>query len=420
MPDLRTIEGVELARVGTYQLSTGPMTFTREHLASAVEHAEAAPQAPRVKLGHVDPRFDGEPALGVVRNVRLNEDGDVLVGDLEGIPAWLADSMPTAYPGRSIEAAVRGDGMRLTALSLLGVTPPGIDTLADLELALAAAAAAGEPADVVAEPERLVRFVQAAHVSAGDVERAWRAAKGPDTDWWIREVYLDPVELIVSRWDDDALWRVPVDTAGDNITFGDPERVVVQYVAASEHRAPAATFNRPEGPEHMEASSMDPKKLRSDLGLPEDATDEQVTARITELSARPTTAQVAEQVAAAKAPEGVALVDEAELANLKAAAQVGVDLKREIEEQTDDRILAAAAKEGRFAPARLEHYRKALKEDREGTRHLLTASPEDGGLAPGLVPVGEVGVAASADAAAGGEWDAVYRSLGGNTTSQEA
>jgi hypothetical protein len=55
---------------------------------------------PRVKLGHDDPRFnsaaelahmwdptwDGEPAFGRAVNLRLTEDGAVIVADLEGLP----------------------------------------------------------------------------------------------------------------------------------------------------------------------------------------------------------------------------------------------------------------------------------------------------------------------------------------------
>ena len=148
----KTIRGVELARVGTFSLSTGSHTFSRAQLLSAAANALRKP--PRLKIGHTDPRFDGEPALGLVRNVRLSDDGDVLLGDFADVPDWLADALPSRYPDRSIEATCKGDEMRLSGVALLGATSPGIDSLADLELALTAAAQPGAVA-VLASSTRM-------------------------------------------------------------------------------------------------------------------------------------------------------------------------------------------------------------------------------------------------------------------------
>lgn len=145
--DRRTRKGVELVRTGRYELSSGWHEFTRAELADIVAGC-ATGTAPRVKIGHLDPRFnrddeDGSPSLGTITNVRLDDGGDLLLGDLEGVPGWLDDALPHAYPGRSIEASVRDDGtVRLQALALLGQQAPAIDTIADLEVALAAAARA--------------------------------------------------------------------------------------------------------------------------------------------------------------------------------------------------------------------------------------------------------------------------------------
>jgi hypothetical protein len=62
-------------------------------------------------------------------------------------------------------------------------------------------------------------------------------------------------------------------------------------------------------------------------------------------------------------------------------------------------VFAKAMDEGRFAPSRREHYLQAWERDPEGTRHLLTAKAEDGGLAPNLVPVQARGTSPQADAA---------------------
>lgn len=162
--DLRTIAGVELVKVGRWQVSTGPWRVTPELLAAAVDaHRDGKLPAPVVKIGHDDERFDGEPALGRVVNLRLADAGRTLVGDFAGVPGWLAEIAASAFPRRSVEAVhdlELSDGTKyplvLTAVALLGVTRPGITTLADLRDLYGVAASAGTPV-------RLTEGVSQAH-----------------------------------------------------------------------------------------------------------------------------------------------------------------------------------------------------------------------------------------------------------------
>lgn len=55
--------------------------------------------------------------------------------------------------------------------------------------------------------------------------------------------------------------------------------------------------------------------------------------------------------------------------------------------EDNDRILTAAINDGRIPPARRTHWASLLASDPEGTRTLLTASEDKGGLAKGLVPL---------------------------------
>lgn len=134
------IPGVELVKTGTWHASTGTVTLTASDLESMVsESRDPAVDAAPVKLGHVDPRFDGEPALGWVRNLRLSSDGSTLIGDLMEVPASLADIIGSAYPRRSVEidwGLPKGAGGKrgavLTGLALLGVTPPAVKGLDDV------------------------------------------------------------------------------------------------------------------------------------------------------------------------------------------------------------------------------------------------------------------------------------------------
>lgn len=140
MPDvtsLGSIPNVELARTGSWALSTGQWTPTPADFAAAVAALNCpAVRPPRIRLGHTDPRFDGEPAIGSVANLRVEAGGHSLVGDLVGLPSWLPQVISAAYPDRSVEGVYDGTcavGHRhpfiLTGLALLGVTAPGVGTL---------------------------------------------------------------------------------------------------------------------------------------------------------------------------------------------------------------------------------------------------------------------------------------------------
>lgn len=133
-----SFQGVELAKTGTWSASTGEVTLTKADLASAVAAQHHLPDIP-LKFGHADPRFTGDPAVGVVRNLRTIDGGNTLVGDLEDIPAWLGDKLPQAYPQRSIEATANyssnGKQYRfvLTGLALLGESWPAVTDLPSLK-----------------------------------------------------------------------------------------------------------------------------------------------------------------------------------------------------------------------------------------------------------------------------------------------
>lgn len=152
-PPLVRIPRVELIHAGTWAISTGVWTATAEDLASAVAALDCpAVRRPGLKIGHSDARFtdptaDGDPLLGYVDNLTVTDDGLTLVGDFAGMPAWLAATddngqsvLSSAYPDRSIEGVHdyvcqigHTHPFVLTAVALLGVTPPGVGTLQSLQ-----------------------------------------------------------------------------------------------------------------------------------------------------------------------------------------------------------------------------------------------------------------------------------------------
>lgn len=456
--ELVTVPDVPLVTTGTYTLSTGPATFTEEDLRAAVAAlADPAVKVPRIKLGHLDPRFaaasegmlDGEPALGRVENLRVSEDGQTLLGDYL-VPAWLAADLATFYPARSIEGMQGWEsptGKRhdlvLTAVSLLGTEWPGVTTLEDLQELMSenGPAPAEQPvlASLPARPGRVAagldqdlvrrRFYDACE--AGDLDLpdgaiAW--------DLWVRSMRFDDGGTPYLKVDDEAngrLYRVDFTVSGSEVTFGEFVEVVEQDVPVAAGAAPArpagartlatwasredsrlvlATHNPQE-----EAPSMTDEQRRAlalRLGLAEDATEEAIFEAAAETPPPPDPAPDGEPapegepeperqpVAASRPPAGAVMIDAEELAALRAGAQTAVTLAERQATELRDRTIAAAMSEGRFPPSRREHYETAWAADPEGTRHLLTAPEADGGLAPNTIPVAARGAEPAGEAAA--------------------
>ncbi|WP_054246391.1 phage protease [Rhodococcus opacus] len=276
-PVLAHLANVELMHAGTWSASTGVHTFTADDFAFAVAALDCpAVRRPYLKLGHTDPRFDGEPACGWIDNLHTASEGRALVGDYVGMPGWLGSVdengysvLASAYPDRSIEgqwdfrcALGHTHPFVLTGVALLGVTPPAIGTLTSLQdvgalYGVAASSAhGGTPVSIQlkgsAMPNPKPRTV-AAGVTTEDVRRAYYDTAGWDV--WIEEMHLDPLQLIVIDDSDGSRSRIPitVDPDGDGtdgVTFGQAVPVVVRYedattAPAEEDPAVAASANSP-------------------------------------------------------------------------------------------------------------------------------------------------------------------------------
>jgi hypothetical protein len=256
VPALVTVAGVDILATGTWNLSTGPATFTTEDLAGAVE-AAACPSvgAPVLKLGHVDPRFDGEPAVGRVTNMALTASGNKITGDLSGLPGWLAADtgngsvLASAYPSRSIEGSwgfVCQQGHAhpfvITALALLGVARPGVGVLSSLPdvaelFGIAAADYPGTTWNLNVGGGPMAGLVMAAGITTEDVRRSYYES-GVGYAMWITEMQLSPPQLIVADESTSQVFRVPVTIKGSVVTFGDAVEVEVTYVDVAAASAP--------------------------------------------------------------------------------------------------------------------------------------------------------------------------------------
>lgn len=458
-----TIPDKPIVMVGMdFPVSTGTITVTEQDLLDAVAAQEdPAVKAPRLKLGHGEAgtlnaieNSGGMPSFGHIENMRYNPEDMTLYGDYVDVPAWLAKIMPAAYANRSFEGfhnakTVTGKSWQLliTAVSLLGVSWPGISTLPDL---MAAFSPEGP------EGVTVTAGVIEAQADVDDVRRTFydTVATGDRYWWWIRAMLIDPNELIVDN-DDGALYRLTYTIADDGeVSFGEPQAVKIVYqdvpakTAASiaaqgmiaergkkaiaaryDNRAASRTNATQEG-----VTDMDPKALES-LGLGADASPEDVIAKIDELKAAGTVkpsgetdpkpgegdggeeqttettpatptepatpatpeapAEPAEQPAPGSlqelaAKQGLALVDKDTLSQIAAGAKAGADLKAERDKATRDQLISAAVKDGKIPPARKEHWSKLYDNDPEGIKTTLASMAS-------VIPLGERGVAASSD-----------------------
>lgn len=156
-------------------------------------------------------------------------------------------------------------------------------------------------------------------------------------------------------------------------------------------------------------TKVDYADLRKRLGLPEDADEATIIKALaakpiavdpkTVTPATPTTPQTVPVATPTAIPEGSVVVDEATLTELREGVAQGVAVAARLAKQDRDEVINAAIGQGRFPVSRRDHYATAWDRDPDGTRHLLTASAADGGLAPGMVPVSaqEVGRAGDGD-----------------------
>lgn len=355
--DYLTIPAVELVSVGMeWPAANGPITFTFEHLADAMTAANEDPHVvpPRLKIGHSDPRFadpddpghdpfyDGEPAFGSVRNLRLVNDGATLIGDYVEVPLWLAEALPSAYPSRSIEGAytvvegpagepigswdVETPGNKkysfvLTACALLGLSRPAVQDLEDLRRFLTegdGVVISGSPPEEGSVPTASIGDVKPTVQLSADVEKVVDSfyadfAEGPDDPkwwWWVRAVWTDPNVLIVDD-DEGGLLSIPFTSDGDQVvSFGEETQVIQTFTpapaaavaaaaAAAVDGKPRATFKtpdltRPEGREQggakrsaalrgMDLTDSQRRKLAVSLGLKEDAPEDEVQEAIDQL-----------------------------------------------------------------------------------------------------------------------------------------
>ncbi|QFG08065.1 capsid maturation protease [Gordonia phage PCoral7] len=439
-PVLATIPRVELGSVGTWDISNiAGWHPTAEDFASAVAALDCpAVRRPVLKPGHSD--GPGDPTIGLVDNLAIADDGQTLVGDFVGVPAWLAAA---DSEGRSVIASAYADRSGewehnyvcqlghthpfvLHAVALLGVERPGIGTLESLYDLYAKAPTKKEiPMAAAALASVTVDQVRAAY---------YNGPAASNYNLWIREMLVDPPQLIVQNDVDSTLLKVPFSVTDSEVTFGEPVKVTVEYVdstpvtvtpedgeaeqvAASarvvrfasraESRpgrpaevskpAAAADGEPTEGGSGVEITNEQLAALRTALGLADDVdidgiiaaaeeTAKKANEETTDTSAGTPDGQQAAASAGAGLPDGVVAIDAGRLATLEQnSARFAEHLENERKASIEQRLNSAIS-EGRITPAHKETWRKSFDQNPESAAELLAS------MAPNsAVPVSELG-----------------------------
>jgi len=428
-PPLATIPRVELGSVGTWDISTMEGWHpTADDFASAVAALDCpAVRRPVLKFGHSD--GPGDPSIGVIDNLALAEDGQTLVGDYVGVPTWLAAAdaegrsvIASAYPDRSGEwehnyvcQLGHTHPFVLHAVALLGVVRPGIGTLESLYDLYAKA------------PEKEIAMATTklalASVTVDQVRSAYyNGPAASDYNLWIREMLVDPPQLIVQNDADNSLIRVPFTATDNEVTFGTAQKVTVEYIdvpaaepAAASARGSSVRFaSRAESRPGQPAATPTPAAsavgtpteggsdvaeitddqlaaMRTALGLPDDA---DIAAIVTAIEATPDDEDTTETAAASarraasapQLPAGAVPIDSGRLAALEADSQRFATFLANQRKADIESALSSAIAEGRITPANKETWRKTLDTDLDQGRALLASM-----AANSAVPVSELG-----------------------------
>jgi hypothetical protein len=294
-------------------------------------------------------------------------------------------------------------------MALLGVVRPGNGTLQDLHDMYTTPPEPLMPASRTTTPQSAA--------TPDDVRYAYYSGPGSSWDLWVREMYIDPPELIVENDADRTLLRVPYTCLSDGtITFGESQTVTIQYVAAraatpdARQMAFSSKAEARHGIPHTPAAAPAPgpaaaggtsttkeevgmpdtliEGLRKLVGTADDADEATVLSAVTEALSEQVT-ETPDESAEFQVPEGMVLMPAAAVADLQEAAKTTKVLAETAAKQERDAFLDA--NRTKYLPASRAAWEQQYKVDPEGTKAYFSSAPE-------IVPVSAVGH--SADPAA--------------------
>lgn len=407
MPEqMVTLHDVEILKVGNWASAlSGRVPVTDADIADMV----AAAQDPEVdhaplKIGHIDPRFDGEPALGWLANVRAV--GGTLLADITDVPAKLAATVQAAFRRRSAEIAwavktPSGKTYRaaLSGLALLGVTPPAVKGLADIMSRYSAPPSESVGAVVTIDGDTDTKAVAMAAALSGVAGFAAALDGDPSQTRALAALeLLSATSASIGRPPSDHGDRDPHPPQGGAMT---DEQIRTLFGLAAD--APITDQMRTVATERDAAAKTkaDADKAAADAAKAKADADAKAVADKAKADAE----------AAAKAAGTLTTIDAAALADLQAKAAAGESARAELDTQERERELAAALSGGRIAPASMEQWRAQWDANKTGTKALLASLP-----AAFSTVITELGSSGDTSALSGGaddtKWDDFLGSLG--------
>lgn len=355
---------IEIARVGSWTLASGPLDVTEQMLRDAADYAARSDARPApIKIGHGDPRFDGEPAMGWLTNLRVDGAGDsaVLKGDVTGMPDWLVRAAPSAWPDRSMEGWTdfevggRTYSLVVDGLALLGVTPPGMATirsLRDLPQALGVAASSRIAA------AKLVPPIVGEVGSTGD-------STGPHLRVEIPETPVTAAEAAAR------IHNAPLrgSQKGATVDFTTEQESTLRALAG-------IADGEPLEPDKVLASLSERLQPKQEPEAEADKPNSEPEKKVAAMTKVTTGTMVIDADAWEAQQERIRRIEAAEA-------------QRRRDER--DAVIASAIKEGKFLPGRAEHWKRLWDADPEGTRQVID------GLTRNVVPVLAMGYAGGPD-----------------------
>lgn len=433
LPALVRLNAVEIVHIGErIPASTGPVTITQADLRAMVAAARD-PNAPAaiLKIGHTDPRFDGEPGYGRLTNMRLNAQGNALLVDIVGVPAPLAYLIQSCWPSRSIEFAhgkdLAGQGLGqyqavCIGVALLGVTLPAITRLDDVYTITGAQG-----------NEQMNINELSNGLTIEDIANKVRELLRPVQGFLQDMVTQSGVLSVIFEEPDGSLYQAPINVDGQDVTLGEQKQVYRTYAdtdgiahALSTGKSSFALGFAP--PRHaeelnnkiaaakilsyafLEANTADAEDAIDEsedaaedtVDEPQDATptDEDTPAPLTEkieevkASREHAAEEIARELEAARA-----LVAEATEAREKAEARANAleqkvanlsQFQASVIAEQRAAMFSAAIKDGRILPNEREGMEKWASVDPEGfAKHLASLTPTR--------PTSELGYAGTSD-----------------------
>jgi hypothetical protein len=254
---LVTFYNVELIETGQWLTSSGPAEFTKAHLQGIMASlADPYIKEPRLILGHTpggkqepgpgmgkDGFFGEQPTIGKFTNLRLIEDDTKIVADLVGVPKWLGDILPTAYPNRSVEVyynvtTAKGEyAAIMPRVAALGINLPAVASLEDLQVLYSEEGPDG--VELIHVGERVAASAPPptptpikASVDVDAVRQAYYEDFATDDRywWWLKAMFINPSIIIAYDEDAGTMYAVPYSASKSKVTFGEPTEVFMQYV----------------------------------------------------------------------------------------------------------------------------------------------------------------------------------------------